>query len=167
MREVRRKIPVEEFNTKFPRDPGVYSNKGRPGRKVKKPPTKKVILRESDPQKILNTKKKPNSVRKSTNEKLHLLKTIRKEIEFRRERIIEIPPLNSDPLLPLIEVITKAADKRKANYIHAMRVFYCTEIAHWMLVIEGNSKAQNNAIAAAIEVLETYHFLFFFELFIL
>jgi hypothetical protein len=113
---------------------------------------KKIELRASSHKEFLNTKRKPNSVRKRTTEKLQLLKKIRQEIQFRRERIIELPPVKNDSLLPLIEVITKAADKRKANYIHAMRVFYCTEIASWMFVIEGNSKAQNNAIAAAIEV---------------
>eukprot|EP00597_Dinobryon_sp_UTEXLB2267_P008768 CAMPEP_0170097254 /NCGR_PEP_ID=MMETSP0019_2-20121128/29118_1 /TAXON_ID=98059 /ORGANISM="Dinobryon sp., Strain UTEXLB2267" /LENGTH=161 /DNA_ID=CAMNT_0010319493 /DNA_START=213 /DNA_END=698 /DNA_ORIENTATION=- len=51
----------------------------------------------------------------------------------------------------MIEKIVKAADKRKAASISAFRVFQLTEVTTFMVIVEGNSKPQNQAIALAIE----------------
>lgn len=55
-----------------------------------------------------------------------------------------------DPLIPLIETITRAADKRKAEGIRAMRVSHLTVTTEFFVNMVGNSRPQNQAIAAAI-----------------
>ena len=74
-------------------------------------------------------------------------------IDYSRDRnSAEIPvALLDDPLVPLVETIVRAADKRKASFISAFRVFQLTEVTTFMITIEGNSKPQNQAIANAIE----------------
>jgi len=59
--------------------------------------------------------------------------------------------LKDDPLIPLVETIVLAADKRKATYISAFRVSHLTEITSFMVIIEGRSAPQNQAIALSIE----------------
>lgn len=87
------------------------------------------------------------------------LKTILEQTDFVRNKTpngdddgtITILPLTSDPSLPLVQTIVKAADKRKAGYIAAMRISHLTEITTFMVVIEGNSRPQNQAIALSVE----------------
>lgn len=63
-----------------------------------------------------------------------------------------------DPLMPLIETITRAADKRKAEGIRAMRVSHITITTEFFVNMVGNSRPQNQAIAAAIvEDVEEQH----------
>eukprot|EP01038_Epipyxis_sp_PR26KG_P012025 gene12025-16096_t len=77
------------------------------------------------------------------------------------DRVKSKPPttLMEDPLIPLVESIIIAADKRKAVEISAFRVFQLTEVTSFMILIEGNSKPQNQAIALSIEedVLQTFN----------
>ncbi len=74
------------------------------------------------------------------------------DINFQRVSTEEVCDIRDDPLIPLIETIVTAADKRKANYMHVMRVSPLTEVTSFMVVLEGNSKPQNQAIALSIEV---------------
>jgi hypothetical protein len=60
--------------------------------------------------------------------------------------------IEKDDLIPVVEAIAQAADERKANYIHVMRVTQLTSLASFIIVIEGNSKQQNSAIQKSIEV---------------
>eukprot|EP00594_Rhizosolenia_setigera_P009464 CAMPEP_0178967984 /NCGR_PEP_ID=MMETSP0789-20121207/17943_1 /TAXON_ID=3005 /ORGANISM="Rhizosolenia setigera, Strain CCMP 1694" /LENGTH=256 /DNA_ID=CAMNT_0020653745 /DNA_START=128 /DNA_END=898 /DNA_ORIENTATION=+ len=57
---------------------------------------------------------------------------------------------NLDPLAPLVETIVKAADMRKAEDISAIRVSKLTAMTSFVVVLSGNSRPQNQAIAAAI-----------------
>eukprot|EP00904_Undaria_pinnatifida_P008098 jgi/Undpi1/4418/HiC_scaffold_17.g07773.m1 len=53
----------------------------------------------------------------------------------------------------MAEVVTacKAADERKAGNIVAIRVAQLTAVTEYMVVLEGNSRPQNQAIAQNIE----------------
>ena len=59
---------------------------------------------------------------------------------------------NVDPdVLELVKSIVKAADKRKADDIRCLGVAHVTTLTDAMVVVTGNSRPQNQAIAAAIE----------------
>ena len=62
----------------------------------------------------------------------------------------DVPP-NLDPLAPLVQTIVKAADMRKATEIRAIRVSKLTATTSFVVVVSGNSRPQNQAIAAAIQ----------------
>ena len=62
-----------------------------------------------------------------------------------------LPPLEEEPLLPMVEVAAKASDDRKAGNIFAFRLSHLSEIATFMLLVEGNSRPQIQAIANSIE----------------
>lgn len=66
--------------------------------------------------------------------------------------------LEDDEFLPLVKVICKAADDRKADNIVAMRVSASTSLTDWIVICCGNSRPQNNAIASNIrdDVEENY-----------
>ena len=68
-----------------------------------------------------------------------------------------VPP-ERDELADLVRCVVKAADGRKAENIVAMRVSKVSTITSWVVVLCGNSRPQNQAIAAAIrdDVLEQY-----------
>lgn len=51
----------------------------------------------------------------------------------------------------MINVIVNAADARKATSISAFRISSVTEITTFMVIVEGNSRPQNQAIALAVE----------------
>lgn len=59
-------------------------------------------------------------------------------------------PVSSDPLVPLVHTIVKAADMRKASDIVAMRVTSCTSLTNFVVIISGTSRPQNQAIANAV-----------------
>ena len=61
------------------------------------------------------------------------------------------PSIEDEPLLPQVRTIVRAADGRKAGYIHVMRISLQTEVATFMLVVEASSRPQMQAIANAIE----------------
>jgi ribosome-associated protein len=57
---------------------------------------------------------------------------------------------NEDELAHLVKTIAKAADKRKAEDIKAIRVSKLTATTAFIVIVSGNSRPQNQAIAAAI-----------------
>jgi len=60
-------------------------------------------------------------------------------------------PPEDDELAPLVRTIAKAADMRKSESIVAMRVSKVTTVSGFVVICTGNSKPQNQAIAAAIQ----------------
>lgn len=72
-------------------------------------------------------------------------------VDYSRVRSSSPTSLLQDPLVPLVHKIVKAADSRKASDISAFRVYEMTEVTTFMVIIEGNSKPQNQAIALTIE----------------
>lgn len=61
-----------------------------------------------------------------------------------------LPPLHEDPLVPLVHAIVRAADGRKAEDIRALRVSRVTATTSFLVLLSGNSRPQNQAIAAAV-----------------
>jgi hypothetical protein len=96
-----------------------------------------------------------NNIRRLPNKRDRRLAEILDAIEYDRSSdkdFVPAVPLAKDPLIPLIESVVKAADKRKASSISVFRVHDLTEVTTFMVLIEGNSKPQNQAISLAIEV---------------
>jgi len=91
--------------------------------------------------------------RKGTTKRDYMLEQVLESVDFTRSKAPPQIPLLQDPLLPMVEMVALAADKRKASSISAFRVSHMTEVTTFMLVIEGNSRPQNQAIALAVEVL--------------
>lgn len=60
-------------------------------------------------------------------------------------------PPQDDELAPLVRTIVKAADMRKSEGIVALRISKVSTIAGFVVVCTGNSRPQNQAIAAAIK----------------
>ncbi len=63
---------------------------------------------------------------------------------------INVPP-ERDELADLVRCVVRAADGRKAENIVAMRVSKLSTMTSWVVVLCGNSRPQNQAIAAAIK----------------
>jgi ribosome-associated protein len=61
-----------------------------------------------------------------------------------------VPP-EQDDLAPLVRCIVNAADQRKADNIVALRVSPISTITSFVVFLTGNSRPQNQAIAAAIQ----------------
>ena len=63
-----------------------------------------------------------------------------------------------DPAAELVRCIVKAADGRKAENIVALRVSPVSTLTSFLVILSGNSRPQNQAIAAAIadDVFEEY-----------
>jgi ribosome-associated protein len=88
---------------------------------------------------------------KKMNKRDRNLEQILDSVEFVRHDHSKIVPLNEDPMIPIVEAAVIAADNRKAKAIEAFRISHLTEITTFMVIVEGNSKPQNQAIASAIE----------------
>lgn len=58
---------------------------------------------------------------------------------------------NADSLAPLVRCIVRAADMRKAEDIRAIRVSKLTATTSFVVVVSGNSRPQNQAIAASVQ----------------
>lgn len=88
---------------------------------------------------------------------VHVTKARRKfgpllaRVNYLREKAPVETKLKDDPLLPQVEAIVRAADSRKAGGITVLRVHHLTEITSFMIILEGNSKPQTQAIALSIE----------------
>jgi ribosome-associated protein len=67
-------------------------------------------------------------------------------------------PIQDDPSADLVRCIVMAADGRKAENIVALRVSPVSTLTSFMIFLSGNSRPQNQAIAAAIqkEVLDQF-----------
>jgi ribosome-associated protein len=61
-----------------------------------------------------------------------------------------IAPLDTD-VLDMVYTIVKAADGRKADEIVALNVEACTSLCSSIIILSGNSRPQNQAIAKAIQ----------------
>lgn len=80
-----------------------------------------------------------------------LSRTLEKMEQKRVPSAESLPPLEEEPLLPMVEVAAKASDDRKAGNIFGFRLSHLSEIATFMLLVEGNSRPQIQAIANSIE----------------
>ena len=92
----------------------------------------------------------PPRVRKPTKRDT-MLENMIADSEFYRKPIAPKTKLLDDPELPSVYTAVKAADMRKAKNIHAMRISHVTEVTTFMIIVEGNSRPQNQAIAISIE----------------
>lgn len=74
------------------------------------------------------------------------------------QSFVDEGPPEDDEMAPLVRVIAKAADMRKAEGIVAIRVSKVSTVASFVIICTGNSRPQNQAIAAAItdDVLEAF-----------
>ena len=93
---------------------------------------------------------KPNKRDKQWNRVLNT-------VDFIRDLRMPEVPLKEDPLLPQVESIVLAADDRKAADIRVFRVSHLTEITSFIIIVEGNSKPQNQAISNLIDVRISIH----------
>jgi kynureninase len=111
----------------------------------------------------------PQRIRKDNNRDKQW-KTVLSNIDYIRKSSNEgdslspLVSLQEDPLLPQVESVVLAADDRKANEVKVLRVTHLTEVTRFMIVIEGNSNPQNQAIALSIEVKSTILLLVLFDL---
>ena len=94
-------------------------------------------------------KKSPRTRKLNNRDKM--IAGILEDTEFLRASNPPPIPLSEDPLLPMVEDIIRAADKRKATNIKAIRISHLTEVTTFMVICQGNSRPQNQAIANAIE----------------
>lgn len=62
----------------------------------------------------------------------------------------EAVPIQDDPSADLVRCIVKAADGRKAENIIALRVSPVSTLTSFLVILSGNSRPQNQAIAASI-----------------
>lgn len=96
---------------------------------------------------------KRSSVLCATSSRDRMLQRALQQIEYKRsnEDAQILPALADEPMLAVLETATRAADGRKAGYIHGMRVSGQSEVCTFMLIVEGNSRPQIQAIANAVE----------------
>ena len=94
-------------------------------------------------------KKTPRTRKPNNRDKM--IAGILEDTEFLRASNPPPIPLSEDPLLPMVEDAIRAADKRKAKNIKAIRICHLTEVTTFMVICEGNSRPQNQAIANAVE----------------
>lgn len=85
------------------------------------------------------------------NKRDQMIAGILEDTEFLRASNPPPIALKDDPLLPMVEEVIRAADKRKAKNIKAIRICHLTEVTTFMVICEGNSRPQNQAIANAVE----------------
>jgi ribosomal silencing factor RsfS len=75
-----------------------------------------------------------------------------------KDLVEDIPALLDDPSLVEVYTIAAAADARKAQNIKALRVSQLTVVTNFMVILEGTSRPQNQAIAASIiDAMEEQH----------
>ena len=91
-----------------------------------------------------------NAPARVPNKRDKRIEAVLEKVEYSRTKEAPRSPLAEDPLMPQIETIVRAADSRKATSISVFRVHHLTEQTTFMVLIEGNSKPQNQAIANAV-----------------
>lgn len=81
-----------------------------------------------------------------------MLADIIEKVDFKRpiNGTVSITPLEEDPEYPMVKTAITAGSSRKALSITAMRISHMTEITDFMVILEGNSRPQNQAIGAHI-----------------
>lgn len=100
----------------------------------------------------LNMTMGPGGGRQTKKQVDEMMKFINKEVtESVDQSKVNPGPPTEDDLAPLIKVIAKAADMRKADDVVAMRIAKVSTIAGFVVICSGNSRPQNQAIAAAIK----------------
>lgn len=67
------------------------------------------------------------------------------------QNYVDEGPPQDDELAPLVRTIAKAADMRKSEGIVAIRISKVSTVAGFVVICTGNSRPQNQAIAAAIQ----------------
>jgi ribosome-associated protein len=72
-------------------------------------------------------------------------------IDFDRPAATPQQPIEEDPSYPVVKTVIEAASSRKAKNIVACRVTHLTEVTEFMVICEGNSRPQNQAIADTVE----------------
>lgn len=92
-----------------------------------------------------------NDVRRTPNKRDKKMRDVLESVDFSRNPVLPVIPLMEDPLIPMITAIVNAADGRKAQFMSAFRVSSVTEVTTFFVVLEGNSRPQNQAIALAVE----------------
>ena len=75
-----------------------------------------------------------------------MLADIIEKVDFKRTDAIPTTPLEEDPEYPLVKTAITAGSSRKALSITAMRISHMTEVTDFMVILEGNSRPQNQAI---------------------
>lgn len=88
---------------------------------------------------------------RTTNKFQRKFTGVLQQMVHKRERNAAIESIRRDPLIPKVESIVNAALDRKAGNIVVLRIAEWTEVAQFMIIMDGNSKAQLQAIAASIE----------------
>ena len=68
----------------------------------------------------------------------------------RKEKVMDADA--SDHLLDQVRFILEAAISRKANRVIALNISHVSNIADYVIIAEGRSRAQNEAITYHIEV---------------
>lgn len=94
-----------------------------------------------------------HAILNAVNKRDKSLDKIIMDIDFKRANDDKIVPLTEDPLYPLVRSAILAGNSRKANEIKAFRISHLTEIASFMVILQGNSSPQNQAIANSVEEL--------------
>jgi ribosome-associated protein len=67
------------------------------------------------------------------------------------QSFVDEGPPQDDELAPIVRTIVKAADMRKSEGIVAIRISKVSTVAGFVVICTGNSRPQNQAIAAAIK----------------
>lgn len=62
-------------------------------------------------------------------------------------------PIESEPMLPMVNKIAQVADMRKATSVVALRVSHLTEITQFMVLVEASNSRQIQAISDTVEVM--------------
>lgn len=101
-----------------------------------------------------------NKIKENPKESARINKyqKLMESVDYKRADTTNAISVHDDPLLPYVNTAILAADSRKATSISAFRVSHMTEVTTFLVVIEGNSRPQNQAIATSVEddLLENY-----------
>ena len=100
------------------------------------------LLRSSTRQAAKGNVKVQSSGRKNNKKYEQLLGAT----VFQRSTESNNLPIEDDPLLPMVNTVIEAANMRKANSMSAFRISHITEITTFMVIIEGNSRPQNQVL---------------------
>jgi len=79
----------------------------------------------------------------SENRKGKKYKKLLELVDYKRSPAGPEIKIDEDPMIPMVRTALRAADARKASSMAAFRVSHITEVTTFMVVIEGNSRPQN------------------------
>jgi ribosome-associated protein len=100
----------------------------------------------------MSDRKRPANGRQSKKIQADMIEFINKATQetVDTSNMKSVPP-SEDDLAPLVRTIVKASDMRKASDIVAMRISKVSSLSSFVVIVSGNSRPQNQAIAAAIK----------------